>query len=163
MALKHSNRNTGLSFFPVVAILLLAGCLPASNGESQETTPSPQVIQTSTRTAAPIPSATPTFSYGALWNVLLEATPFAYTTPLPDSAETPIDGLYSKIDQSPPQWWRCYRCADYRPAGGMWRLKFDRGVMRIFYAVTGWRTVASYAVSGDHLTIFNDPFCLATG
>jgi formylglycine-generating enzyme required for sulfatase activity len=31
--------------------------------------------------------------------------------------------------------------------------------MRIFYDVTGWRSLASFTVSGERLTIFNDPYC----
>jgi hypothetical protein len=43
-------------------------------------------------------------------------------------------------------------------------MQFDRGVMRIYYEVTGWRSLASYQVSGDHLFLFNDPYCIdATG
>jgi hypothetical protein len=38
-------------------------------------------------------------------------------------------------------------------------MQFDKGVMRIFYEVTGWRTIASFTTSSDHLYIFNDPFC----
>lgn len=94
-----------------------------------------------------------------IWAALLERTPFAYLTPLPDSVQTAIDGTYAKIDQSQPQWWKCLRCADYRVAGGIWKLQFDRGVMRIFYDVTGWRSIASYTVAEDRLQIFNDPYC----
>lgn len=93
------------------------------------------------------------------WDVLLEQTPVAYTTPLPEAATTALDGTYAKIDQSQPQWWLCLRCADYRPAGGIWKLQFDKGVMRIYYEVTGWKSVASYTVEDDRLTIFNDPYC----
>jgi hypothetical protein len=71
----------------------------------------------------------------------------------------PLDGIYAKYDPAPPQWWSCLRCADYRPAGGAWRLQFDRGVMRIYYEVTGWNDIASYTVSGDRLYLFNDPYC----
>jgi len=53
----------------------------------------------------------------SIWNALQEATPFAYSTPLPDPVKSSLDGIYSKIDQSWPQWWKCYRCADYRLAG----------------------------------------------
>jgi hypothetical protein len=94
-----------------------------------------------------------------IWNDLLEMTPHPYLTPLPDPVHGPFDGLYAKIDQSWPQWWKCLRCADYRLAGGIWRLQFDKNVMRIFYEVTGWRTVASFATSDDRLYIFNDPYC----
>lgn len=90
---------------------------------------------------------------------LFAQTPVAYTTPLPDAITTPLDGTYAKIDDSQPQWWLCRRCADYRPAGGIWKLQFDKGVMRIYYDVTGWKSLASYVVEEDRLTIFNDPYC----
>lgn len=93
------------------------------------------------------------------WDTLLQKTPINYTTPHPETHETPIDGLYAKIDASAPQAWLCRRCADYRPAGGIWRLQFDKGVMRIFYEVTGWRSIASYSLENDRLYLFNDPYC----
>lgn len=161
--MKPSTRSAILLIFLVLVAALFLIRLPLSSGETRNGIPSVPVDTPITATVTLTPGPTATLSYNGLWNMLLAATPFAYTTPLPDSIESAMDGLYSKIDQSPPQWWRCYRCADYRPAGGMWRLMFDRGVMRIFYTVTGWRTVASYTVSGDHLYIYNDPFCSATG
>jgi hypothetical protein len=93
------------------------------------------------------------------WSSLLQVTPFAFITPLPEEAWTPIDGTYAKFDSSEPQWWACRRCADYRPAGGIWKLQFDKGVMRIYYNVTGWRSIASYTVDNDRLYLFNDPYC----
>jgi hypothetical protein len=160
--LKTNTRNIVLLLLLLVGAAMFLIRLPLGD-EKNEAVASQPVTSISVPEKTAIPSATPTLSYNQLWDVILEATPFAYTTPLPEPVESPIDGLYSKIDQSPPQWWRCYRCADYRPAGGIWRLKFDHGVMRVFYAVTGWRTVASFTVSGDRLYIFNDPFCSATG
>jgi len=93
------------------------------------------------------------------WYSLLQITPFAFAAPLPEDAWTPIDGTYAKFDPSEPQWWACRRCADYRPAGGIWRMQFNKGVMRIYYNVTGWRSVASYTVSDNKLYLFNDPYC----
>jgi hypothetical protein len=93
------------------------------------------------------------------WTSLLQSKPVAFTTPLPDETWTPIDGTYAKFDPSEPQWWACRRCADYRPAGGIWKLRFDRGTMRIYYNVTGWRSIASYTISDDKLFLFNDPYC----
>ena len=46
--------------------------------------------------------------------------------------------------------------------GGIWRMQFDKGVMRIFYEVTGWRSIASFTVSNGRLFIFNDPYCPET-
>ncbi len=96
---------------------------------------------------------------GDAWQALLEVTPLSHTTPQPDPVQTTLDGTYAKLDPSQPQWWLCRRCADYRPAGGIWKLQFDRGVMRILYDVTGWRSLASYSVVDDRLYLFNDPFC----
>jgi len=111
---------------------------------------------------APTPSPSPAEIVSAptnVWFSLLEQTPLPYNTPLPDAVWTPIDGTYALLDPSQPQWWSCRRCADYRPAGGIWRLQFSKGVMRIYYNVTGWANLASYTVSGDRLYIFNDPVC----
>ena len=86
-------------------------------------------------------------------------TPIPLGTSLPSDDVTAMDGRYAKFDPSWPQWWLCLRCADYRPAGGLWRLQFDRGVMRVYYEVTKWKSLASYAVEGDRLFLFNDPYC----
>lgn len=94
------------------------------------------------------------------WADVLGFTPFPYSTPLPPSDPSPIDGLYGMLDPGEPQWWRCARCPDFRPAGGVWRLQFDSGIMRLFYEVTGFATASSFAVDGDRLVLFNDPHCL---
>ena len=115
--------------------------------------------------AEPVPTSTAgqiaslTMTPTSFWNELLEASPFAYFTPLPEPVASGVDGTYTKVDQSWPQWWKCLRCADYRAAGGIWKLQFDKGVMRIFYEVNAWRSIASYSISGDRLFIFNDPYC----
>jgi len=99
-----------------------------------------------------------------VWPALLQVTPLPFASPLPSSDSTALDGTYVKYDPNPPQWWLCLRCADYRQAGGIWRIQFARGVMRIYYEVTGWHSLASYTVSGDRLYLFNDPYCKeATG
>jgi hypothetical protein len=93
------------------------------------------------------------------WHALQVKTPHPYLTPLPHSIRNDIDGVYAKLNPSWPQWWQCRRCADYRPAGGIWKLQFDKGVMRIYYDVTGWNSIASYTVTDDRLFLFNDPYC----
>lgn len=100
-----------------------------------------------------------TLSATSPWQVLQHVTPVVYTIPLADPVQSPIDGTYAKIDQSPPQWWQCRRCADYRSSGGIWKLQFDKGIMRIYYDVTGWHSLGSYTVSDDLLYIYNDPYC----
>lgn len=110
-------------------------------------------------TATPTPADSPEYAPTNVWAALSQVTPVSYGTPLPAPEASPLDGTYAKYDPAPPQWWSCLRCADYRPGGGAWRLQFDRGVMRIYYEVTGWNDLASYTVLGDRLYLFNDPYC----
>lgn len=144
-----------LLLYAVLVSLLLTSCagsaptgLPEPAGES--------ALPASTAAAAASPTAV---LQANVWEELLKATPFPHTFPLPEPVQSALDGTYAKVDQSPPQFWTCYRCADYRPMGGVWRLQFDRGVMRVFYQITNWKSIASYTVEGDRLKIFNDPFC----
>jgi hypothetical protein len=125
---------------------LLIACTATS------TTSNPN-LQLPTLTPTPPPQPTD------IWAALQTRDTVAYSTPLPPEEVTPIDGSYALYDAGHPQWWACLRCPDYRPAGGIWKLRFDRGVMRIYYAITGWHSLASYTVEGDHLTLFNDPYC----
>ncbi|MCK5318697.1 MAG: hypothetical protein KAJ55_12340 [Anaerolineales bacterium] len=135
----------------VIFLILLVGALRLLKSSAMESflgsaTGQPVVIATDTPTSP--------------WKSLLEVTPIAHTAPLPDAVPSVLDGTYTKLDLSSfPQWWLCRRCADYRPAGGIWKLQFDEGVVRIFYEVTGWRSIASFTVSGDRLLIFNDGYC----
>ncbi|MGH2625652.1 MAG: hypothetical protein ACRDHY_03250 [Anaerolineales bacterium] len=114
------------------------------------------------RPTNPLPAAAP--STTSIWAGLLGSTPIPYPgTPMPEPGRTSIDGTYVKLDPSWPQWWLCLRCADYRPAGGIWRLQFDRGVMRLLYDVTGWRSLATYTLEGDRLLVFHDAYCRNVG
>ena len=42
----------------------------------------------------------------------------------------------------------------------MWKINFDEGIFRMIYSVSGWRSLGSFTVSGDRLTLFNDPNCI---
>ena len=135
----------------VVLSMFITSCTTQSQGKAVST-------------SVPIPANPDARSLTPVWPALLQVTPLPHASPLPSSDNTAIDGTYAKFDPNPPQWWACLRCADYRPAGGNWRLQFDRGVMRIYDEVTGWHSLASYQVVGDHLYLFNDPYCKdATG
>jgi hypothetical protein len=153
---QAARRKTGWApraWFLVVAGLAAAGCASEPPASAPSGVPTPS--QPSTEPATPTRTAT----QANAWDALLAVTPVGLTTPAPPADETAIDGLYAHYDPSWPQWWLCLRCADYRPAGGLWRLQFDRGVMRILYEVTQWRSLASYTVEGDRLFLFNDPYC----
>jgi len=98
-------------------------------------------------------------SSSILWTELLQRTPFPFRTALPPPNSTPIDGTYTKFEtkETPPV--PCRRCPDYAPEGGIWKLNFDKGIFRIFHTVTEWKDIGSYVVSGDRLTLANDPVC----
>jgi hypothetical protein len=145
---------TGLA--PRLICIFIALCVLTACGGA------PDVITSTVEPTSVQPiAATPTQPGAApdLWESLLQATPFPHLLPLPVAVPSPLDGTFAKVDPSPPQWWTCYRCADYRPVGGIWRMQFDKGVMRIYYEVTDWKSIASFTVEGNRLTIFNDPFC----
>jgi hypothetical protein len=72
---------------------------------------------------------------------------------------SPIDGEYGYLDPDPPQWWSCLRCADYRPSGGAWNLRFFRGRMTLTDQVTGFSSHASFVLDGDTLELLEDPVC----
>lgn len=96
------------------------------------------------------------------WTELLQRTPYAYRKPLPAEIRSAVDGTFVKFDPKPYPHVPCRRCPDYVPEGGIWKLQFDRGVMRIFYAETGWRSISSFELKGDRLLLFNDPHCTDT-
>jgi len=101
------------------------------------------------------------------WYDLQQRNPFPFTVPLPPPTRTILDGTYAKSESkvSPPV--HCRRCPDYAPEGGVWNLRLDQGVFRIFHRVTGWRSLGSFFVSRDEgwslnsgqLLLANDPFC----
>lgn len=96
------------------------------------------------------------------WVSFLQRKPFPYHKPLPAEIHTPVDGIYVKFDPRPHPHVPCRRCPDWVPEGGIWKLQFDRGVMRIFFAKTGWKSISSFEVAGGRLLLFNDPHCTNT-
>jgi hypothetical protein len=146
-----TKNKTRLTFLVLGILLVLILLGPLLFRRMDTAAPSPVAV---TADSHPV-TASPT----NVWDAFQQSMPYAYFTPLPETVESPLDGIYTKVNQSWPQWWRCMRCADYRAAGGIWKLQFDKGVMRIYYEVNDWRSIASYTVSGDQLFIFNDPYC----
>jgi len=108
--------------------------------------------------AADAPAANTPESAKAVWSALMQRQPFGYT-PLPPEARTALDGTYTKIDPKQEPQVHCLRCPEYAPEGGLWKINFDRGVFRIMHAVSGWKSIGSFTVQGDRLTLFNDPVC----
>jgi hypothetical protein len=140
-----SLRARALCLFTVsaVAVVAMAACSPGS-----------------------MPTATPAIPEVAadveLWPRILQQEPYPYTTPLPPEKKTAVDGTYSKMDPREGTRPFCLRCMPYPAEGGLWLLQLDRGAYRILSArsLSGWRSLGSYAVSGDQIVLFNDPHCM---
>lgn len=121
------------------ALFILAACAPSI-------TSTPIIA-----TASPAPTD--------IWFALQERTPYPYATPLPIAQSTSIDGTYVNEEPIEGASIHCRRCPDYASDGGVWLLRFDKGIFRIHSRLTGWRSLGSYVVSGNRLTLFNDPTC----
>ena len=152
-------RNTVIRVLSItIYICIIAAC--GNNPTTTAVPAQPSAQPSSTESiATPVVEPSPTTPSKNIWENLLQATPYPHLLPLSPESASPLDGTFAKVDPSPPQWWTCYRCADYRPTGGIWRIQFDKGVMRIYYEVTDWKSIASFIVEGNRLKIFNDPFC----
>ncbi len=95
-----------------------------------------------------------------IWKALQERTPFPYSLQLPPLTFTAIDGIYVKQEPLIKEHVHCKRCPDWLYEGGLWKIRFDRGIYRVFHADVGWKSLGSYTVSGDRLILFNDPYCI---
>jgi hypothetical protein len=113
----------------------------------------------STSAFPPAPALQNTLTSYEAWLGLLERIPVAWTTPLPPVERTILDGTFVKVDPDQPEWWICRRCPDYLPAGGLWKINFDKGVYHIYYPTINWRSIGSYTIEGDRIYLFNDPYC----
>ncbi len=129
----------------ILAILLLVAGCSSPNSITLPNNPSSTAAMTIVAMQAPIEAEVP---------------PYPYTTPLPPSIPTPIDGIYVKLDPNPDTPTPCRRCADYRPEGGIWAISFNKGVFSMLHRNSGWRSAASYTVTGNNLSLFNDPNCI---
>src|SRR3972149_10527819 len=104
-------------------------------------------------------SATAPTSPADIWKTLLQHTPVPWTTPLPPERATVLDATYVKVNPRPATPFPCARCPDYALEGGVWKFQLNNGVFRIYHAMSGWRSLGSYTVSGNKLYLFNDPYC----
>lgn len=89
----------------------------------------------------------------------IEVPPFPHSRPLPPPIASTLDGLYSKMIPLIATPTPCKRCAGYRLEGGVWTLYFDKGIFKVFHQDTGFESVGSFTVSGNRLSLFNDPYC----
>ena len=95
--------------------------------------------------------------------------PYPFMSPTPPPDATPIDGTYLRtvdLDEvggariGLP--YRCFRCPPYRIDAGVSTLIFTKGAYYLHHHLSGFRTMGSFVIEGDRLTLFNDPNCPQT-
>ncbi len=110
-----------------------------------------------------------------IWYELQKRSPYPYTLPLPEPRRSPIDRTYTKFEPTDTPIVHCRRCPDYAPEGGLWKLRLDKGVFRIYHKVTGWKSIGTFIATKDEkidsgsgqlldpvsgqLILTNDPVC----
>jgi len=152
--MRNALSTIGLIVCGSIALMLLiATCAPIAPAASS---PSPVITERALNYGMITPG--PTKVVGDL-SMVIEVPPFPYGAPLPPPISTSIDALYSKqvpMEGTPTP---CKRCAGYRLEGGEWTLYFNKGIYKVFHQITDFESIGSYTVSGDRLTLFNDPYC----
>lgn len=109
----------------------------------------------------PHPTPLPITASPDRWLSLFDQTPYPFSTALPAPAASPLAGTFVKVEPKAGTPVPCRRCPDYAPEGGLWKLNFDDGIFRMLHVATGWRSLGSFTVRGDQLSVFNDPNCSA--
>ncbi len=89
----------------------------------------------------------------------VDLPPFPYSAPLPPAVPSSLDGLYVRTIPMEGTPTPCKRCAGYRIEGGVWSLYLNKGVFKVFQQDTDFEAVGSFTVTGDRLSVFNDPYC----
>jgi hypothetical protein len=121
------------------------------------------------------PSASQAGSSPNIWYDFQRRSPYPYTLPLPEPRRSPIDGTYTKVEPTDRPIVHCLRCPDYAPEGGLWKLRLDKAVFRIYHKVTGWKSIGMFIATKDvkldsesgqlldsdsgQLVLANDPVC----
>jgi hypothetical protein len=95
--------------------------------------------------------------------------PYPFMSPTPASEPTSIDGTYLRTltleelggaRRALP--FRCLRCPPYRITPGVNTLVLFHGAYYLHHQLSGFRTMGSFVVEGDRLTLFNDANCPQT-
>jgi hypothetical protein len=127
---------------PALAALLLA----TACSEEGTTVPRPQ----------PSPTGDP-----ELWRTDPEE-PYAFVTPVPPLAPTPIDGTYHRDFTPGSEPIPCRRCAPFRLDRGPSTLELAEGRFQLIHEGNDFRTQGHFLVHEERLILFNDPVCPET-
>lgn len=88
--------------------------------------------------------------------------PYAFVTPVPPLAPTPIDGLYHRDFTKGSEPIPCRRCAPFRLDRGPSTLELLEGRFQLVHEGNSFRSQGHYLVDGQRLILFNDPVCPET-
>lgn len=156
MILGGNPALKGIASILTMAILL--STMTACSGAEDE--PTSELASSIAATSVPSRS----------WEELQLLTPYPYAIPLPSSAPSILDATYCKVDPKKATPVPCKRCPDYAPEGGLWVLRLEKGVFRLWHEFTRWRSLGSFVLLEDRraigpsnrLVLFNDPVCPET-
>lgn len=157
--LTSGGRPTPVLSGVIFWLLVAVACTPKPLVESPPATWPTEISITVTPTASTVPQPTAAAALETTSTATGYFEPYPYTTPLPAPTPTILDGVYVrrvKFEGTPTP---CRRCAPYRAEGGTWQLDLKAGVFHVSHDVTGFSGVGSFTVTGDRLTLFNDPNC----
>lgn len=92
--------------------------------------------------------------------------PYPFMSPTPSPTPTELDGTYMRTmtlqelggaRRGLP--YRCLRCPPFRIDAGVSTIVLFHGAYYIHHQLSGFRTMGSFVVEGDRVTLFNDANC----
>jgi hypothetical protein len=157
-----------------VVLAALFGSRDRPDSDAAGAAPSPSVAASGSPSAEPSASTSPVYvRVGGVQTLLpnREITdptllPYPFMSPTPAPEVTSIDGTYLRTltfeelggaRRSIPL--RCLRCPPFRLTPGVNTLVLYRGAYYVDHHLSGFRTMGSFVVDGDRLTLFNDANC----
>jgi hypothetical protein len=158
-----------------LAVVTVAAVVAADPADRPRAAASPE--PTTRPSPTPSASASPVYvRVGGVETLLPNRTiddptllPYPFMSPTPPPEPTSIDGTYLRTltlqelggaRRALP--FRCLRCPPYRITPGVNTLVLFRGAYYLHHQLSGFRTMGSYVVDGDRLTLFNDANCPQT-
>jgi len=95
--------------------------------------------------------------------------PYPFMSPTPSPAPSVLDGTYLRTislrEVGGARYGlpvRCIRCPPYRIDAGVSTLVFVNGAYYVHHQISGFKTMGSFVIDGDEITLFNDANCPQT-
>lgn len=158
------------------AVLALAVVTVAAIGAADPTRPASSATTSPSGSPAVTPGASASPVYvrvGGVQTLIPDRTiedptllPYPFMSPTPSPTPTELDGTYLRTltlrelggaRRGLP--YRCLRCPPFRIDAGVSTVVLLRGAYYIHHHLSGFRTMGSFVVDGDRVTLFNDANC----